>query len=85
MAPGQKPPVDLYKFLRISRSDDAAAVKDAYFKMIRKCHPDKWNSLPDGDEVKEKNKRKAAYLNATKDVLLDADKRAFYDETGLMS
>ncbi|KAI4632556.1 uncharacterized protein J4E87_002030 [Alternaria ethzedia] len=85
MAPGQKPPVDLYKFLDIARSDDTASVKDAYFKMIKKCHPDKWNSLPDGDEVKEENKRKAAYLNATKDVLLDADKRAFYDETGLMS
>ncbi|KAI4695464.1 uncharacterized protein J4E84_002091 [Alternaria hordeiaustralica] len=85
MAPGQKPPEDLYEFLGVTRSDDTAAVKEAYLKMIRKCHPDKCNSLPDGDKVKEENQRKAAYLNATKDVLLDADKRAFYDETGLMS
>ncbi|KAI4680002.1 uncharacterized protein J4E88_005892 [Alternaria novae-zelandiae] len=85
MAPGQKPPEDLYDVLRIARLADTAAIKKAYQKMIMRCHPDKWNSLPDGDEVKEKNKREAAYLNATKDVLLDADKRAFYDETGLMS
>ncbi|KAI4926685.1 hypothetical protein J4E85_006980 [Alternaria conjuncta] len=85
MAPGQKPPEDLYDVLGVTRSDDTATIKRAYHNMIMICHPDKWSSLPQGDKVKEKNKRKAAYLNATKDVLLDADKRAFYDETGLMS
>ena len=85
MAPGQKPPVDLYEFLGVTRSDDTAAIRKAYLKMIMICHPDKWSSLPQGDKVKEKNQRMAAYLNATMDVLSDADKKAFYDETGLMS
>lgn len=62
---------DLYGLLEVDRGASAEDIRAAYLRLSRIHHPDKG-----GDSEKFK-----AILNA-KDILLDGDKRAYYDRTG---
>ena len=60
---------------RARRAPLTARARQAYYAMAREVHPDK---RPDDPEAKEKFQQ----LQRVKDVLLDAEKRKIYDETG---
>ena len=65
---------DLYEILGVSRNASEDEIKKAFRKKARELHPDV-NKAPDAeDRFKE--------LNEAYDVLSDAKKRAFYDQTG---
>jgi DnaJ-class molecular chaperone len=63
--------MDPYKVLGVDKSADMKDVKKAYFDMAKRHHPDK------GGEEEEFKKIQKAY-----DILSDAQKRNFYDQTG---
>ena len=62
---------DLYAVLGVRRDANLAAIRRAFRKKVRDCHPDS------GGSVDAFNELKAAY-----DVLSDALRRRRYDETG---
>jgi len=65
---------DYYKTLGIDKTADAAAIKKAYRKLVRKYHP---------DVSKEKNADSMTKeLNEAYGVLGDAEKRTAYDDLG---
>ncbi len=62
---------DLYSILGVSRDASLSAIRRAFRKKVRSCHPDS------GGSVEAFNELKTAY-----DVLSDPDRRRRYDETG---
>ncbi|SUO95512.1 DnaJ C-terminal domain-containing protein [Suttonella ornithocola] len=60
-----------YETLGVAKDADAATIKKAYHKLIRKYHPD-ISKEPDAAQ-------KTSEINAAYDVLKDKDKRAEYD------
>ena len=66
---------DYYELLGIARGADDAAIKAAYRKMAKECHPDRHGGCP------EQEARFKAVSEAY-DVLKDPQKRAAYDRFG---
>jgi molecular chaperone DnaJ len=66
---------DYYELLGIPRGADDAAIKSAYRRLAKECHPDRHNGCP------EQEARFKAVSEAY-DVLKDPQKRAAYDRFG---
>jgi molecular chaperone DnaJ len=66
---------DLYDILGVQRGADEAAIKAAYRRMAKECHPDRHGGCP------EQEARFKAISQAY-DVLKDPQKRAAYDRFG---
>jgi len=67
---------DLYELLGLSRNATEADIKSAHRRLILQLHPDK------NTNNKEQAAKKTADINNAKDILLDAQKRAIYDQRG---
>ena len=65
-------PKDYYRLLGVERNASADAIKRAYRRLARTCHPDK----APGSSVQEFQELQAAY-----ETLADAERRHRYDET----
>src|SRR5919112_6564302 len=66
---------DFYQLLGVARGADDAAIKAAYRKLAKECHPDRHNGCT---EQAERFKQ----INEAYDVLKDPQKRAAYDRFG---
>jgi molecular chaperone DnaJ len=66
---------DYYDLLGVQRGADEAAIKAAYRRLAKECHPDRHNGCRD-----QEAKFKA--INEAYDVLKDPQKRAAYDRFG---
>src|SRR3954454_17399850 len=66
---------DYYDLLGVARGSDDAAIKAAYRRMAKECHPDRHNGC---SEQAERFKA----INEAYDVLKDPQKRAAYDRFG---
>jgi molecular chaperone DnaJ len=66
---------DYYNLLGIQRGADDAAIKAAYRRLAKECHPDRHNGCRD-----QEARFKA--INEAYDVLKDPQKRAAYDRFG---
>jgi molecular chaperone DnaJ len=66
---------DYYELLGVPRGADEAAIKAAYRRMAKDCHPDRHNGCRD-----QEARFKA--INEAYDVLKDPQKRAAYDHFG---
>jgi molecular chaperone DnaJ len=66
---------DYYDLLGVTRGADEAAIKAAYRKLAKECHPDRHNGCRD-----QEARFKA--INEAYDVLKDPQKRAAYDRFG---
>jgi len=66
---------DYYEVLGIPKTAGADAIKKAYRKITKECHPD----LNPGDKEKEKRFKEA---NEAYEVLSDSEKKALYDQYG---
>lgn len=69
---------DFYTILNVARDAELETVKRAYKKLALSVHPDR---VPEAERG-EANKRFQA-LSMIAETLLDADRRAIYDESGL--
>src|SRR5438270_1663363 len=66
---------DYYDLLGVSRGADEAAIKSAYRKLAKECHPDRHNGCSEqGERFKA--------INEAYDILKDPQKRAAYDRFG---
>lgn len=68
---------DLYAVLGVSRTADSSEIKTAYRRLARKYHPD-INPHPSAA-------RKFALVNEAYHILIDPQRRSFYDRTGSTS
>jgi len=66
---------DYYETLGVPRTADADAIKKAYRKLTKECHPD----LHPGDKAKENRFKE---VNDAYEVLSDSEKKALYDQYG---
>jgi molecular chaperone DnaJ len=66
---------DYYDLLGVQRGADDAAIKAAYRRLAKECHPDRHNGCPD-----QEARFKA--VSEAYDVLKDPQKRAAYDRFG---
>src|SRR3954453_13231128 len=66
---------DFYDLLGVPRGADEAAIKSAYRRMAKECHPDRHNGC---SEQTERFKQ----ISEAYDVLKDPQKRAAYDRFG---
>jgi molecular chaperone DnaJ len=66
---------DYYELLGVARGADGAAIKAAYRRLAKECHPDRHNGCAD-----QEARFKA--VNEAYDVLKDPQKRAAYDRFG---
>jgi molecular chaperone DnaJ len=66
---------DYYELLGVPRGADEAAIKAAYRRLAKECHPDRHNGCRD-----QEARFKA--INEAYDVLKDPQKRAAYDHFG---
>ncbi|XP_078443723.1 chaperone protein dnaJ 6-like [Wolffia australiana] len=67
----------LYEILGVEKSASQQEIKKAYYKLALKLHPDK---NPGNDEAKEKFQ----LLQKVISILGDEEKRALYDQTGIV-
>ncbi|KAJ1617688.1 DnaJ domain-containing protein, partial [Pavlovales sp. CCMP2436] len=67
----------LYELLGVERAASKAEIRKAYHRLALLSHPDKHPNDPTASE-------RFQSLQRVKDCLLDDEKRAVYDETGLV-
>lgn len=65
--------MDFYKIMGVSRDADAAAIKKAYRKLVKECHPD---THPGDTQAEERFKQIAEAYS----ILSDDEKRKQYDQ-----
>lgn len=70
---------DYYKLLGLKRSASEQDIRRAYRKLARELHPDKLRSVEMSEKEREKADMRFRDINEAKEVLLDAEKRARYD------
>jgi curved DNA-binding protein CbpA len=70
--------VDLYALAEIERTSDAEDVRHALNERAMEYHPDRLEGL--APEFRDKGELVAKLLNRARVILLDADRRAEYDE-----
>ena len=63
-----------YTILGVEQDADSGAIRRAYRRQVKECHPD----VNDDPDASDRFKR----LTAARDVLLDADERSAYDRLG---
>ncbi|GMI42387.1 hypothetical protein TrCOL_g11589 [Triparma columacea] len=75
---------NLYSIFGISNTATTNEIKKAYFKMARKCHPDK---LPPTISDSSKAQKTAQFqaISGAYEILSDVSKRSNYDQYGLSS
>ncbi|KAI5179730.1 DnaJ-like protein subfamily B member 4 [Nematocida sp. AWRm80] len=78
-----KPKVDLYSVLGLSRQATESEIKAAYKKLARKYHPDMHTRKSESE--KQAMQEKFKEINNAYEVLTDKDKKAFYDSTGYIN
>lgn len=78
---GVKPASDLYKLLGVSKKATVAEITKAWKKLCLQHHPDRVS----GTAAKKTATNKMAQINEAKDVLADAELRAYYDRTDLIA
>src|SRR5215210_151740 len=66
---------DYYDLLGLQRGADDAAIKAAYRRLAKECHPDRYNGCSDKEA-------QFKAINEAYDVLKDPQKRAAYDRFG---
>ncbi len=66
---------DYYELLGVNRGADEAAIKAAYRRLAKECHPDRHNGCPD-QEARFKS------ISEAYECLKDPQKRAAYDRFG---
>src|SRR3954452_2157124 len=66
---------DYYELLGIQRGADEAAIKAAYRRLAKECHPDRHGGC-------KENEARFKAINEAYDVLKDPQKRAAYDRFG---
>src|SRR5881398_970647 len=66
---------DYYDLLGVARGSDDAAIKAAYRKLAKECHPDRHNGCSQQTE-------RFKAISEAYDVLKDPQKRAAYDRFG---
>src|SRR5947209_2399993 len=66
---------DYYELLGVQRGADDAAIKSAYRRLAKECHPDRHNGCSEQTE-------RFKALSEAYDVLKDPQKRAAYDRFG---
>src|SRR5438270_1546216 len=66
---------DYYDLLGVSRGADEAAIKSAYRRLAKECHPDRHNGCSEQTE-------RFKAINEAYDILKDPQKRAAYDRFG---
>ncbi|KAI5191037.1 DnaJ-like protein subfamily B member 4 [Nematocida sp. AWRm77] len=76
----QKEKVDLYKVLGVERSASEAEISKAYKTLAKRYHPDMHTNKPEKDRQKAEEKFKE--ISNAYEILVDKDKKAFYDATG---
>jgi len=67
----------LYDLLNVSKDASMSEIKKAYHRLAIECHPDK---RPDDPDAKDKFQQ----LQRVKEILLDEEKRRYYDEAGVI-
>ena len=72
---------DLYAVLEVARDASTAEIKKRYRRLSLKHHPDRHES---DSRSKEEMTRVFQTLSKVHFILSDADKRAFYDSTGMV-
>jgi curved DNA-binding protein CbpA len=73
--------IDYYELLNLKNSASSEEIKDAYYKLAKKFHPDRLGSAPDPD-LKEKANFVFARINRSYDILSNEDKKRDYDTKG---
>lgn len=74
---------DLYTLLGVAKDASQKEIKNAYRALTQKYHPDKWASQ--SEEKQEQAKEVYDKIKEAYDILMDDEKRKFYDETGCFS
>lgn len=73
--------MDYYQLLKLEKDASFAQIKEAYFSLAKKYHPDRVVHAPDPD-IKDKANFVFAEMNKAYDVLSDNDKKREYDTRG---
>lgn len=73
--------MDFYQLLGIQNNDSTVEIKNAYFTLAKKYHPDRIATAPDPD-IKEKANFVFAEINKAYDTLSNPDKKREYDGRG---
>lgn len=72
--------LDLYEVLGLDKNATQDEIKHCYRKLIQKYHPDKL--MDESEEVKNSAKKRFEQIQEAYNVLIDANRRKLYDETG---
>ncbi|HLP44783.1 MAG TPA: DnaJ domain-containing protein [Candidatus Kapabacteria bacterium] len=73
--------IDFYELLGLQKTATFNEIKDAYFNIAKKYHPDRISNAPD-PEIKEKANFVFAEMNKAYDNLSNDDKKRAYDSKG---